>query len=198
MTLAASSGWPADGFEVTRSTTMTQSFGYLALKGSFNKALAERTTLTAGTPPVDDDYDVGFSNQKVALMFGGNHGLAADTAPRLADTDGYQWWVSACDINANQWVSSAMQEDSAADSDTYCHRVNGRALRFCNADTGVQFMDAIGSFSGTNLRLAYQAVNATARGYGALVLGWDAEPTGPAFPLPGRAHRGLVMRGGRR
>ena len=179
LTLAASSGWPADGFEVTRSTTMQQSFGYLALKGSFNKALSELATNTTPGPPQTSDFAVGFSNQKVAICFGGNHGLTADTAPRAADTDGYEWWIGACDHLGNQGYVGASNEDSAIDSDTYSNATTGRTLRMTNADDGTTLTEADGSFTGSNFRLTYQTINATARGFGAVVFGWDVDPIMP-------------------
>lgn len=163
VSLAASSGWPTDGFELTLTNSPAATIDYcgLALRGTFNAAISARNTRTATG---DDDYDVGFVPEG-AFCWGGS--LPSGATPNTTHASLIQWWVSAFD-GTNQRYKGLWIDDNQPTSNTAMQQRSDTTVAVYTPDI---LLEADASFTGTIFRLNYSDIDATAREYNVLVLG---------------------------
>jgi len=172
--LSAKANWPTDGFRLLWDdiSSAGNRVHYLALKGTFQKALGVNTALTSGST---QDNACGFA-PKLGMIFGGN--LPADTAIDATDADLGAWGIGACDGTNEGWAWVS-QDDAKATSFAKRRFNQSKVVVMGTPVTPAVASQADGTFSGNNLRLTWTTLDSVAREYVWLALG-DA-PAAPSF-----------------
>lgn len=184
LALAATGSWPTDGFRLTKTTAPAAAlrFGYLALKGDFTKVIGSGLAVTAGSPPVNQDLAIS-QTPRGAVFFHNN--IAANTVLDSSHADLGMFGLGAIDGTHEAWYGVG-QDDGDTTSDTHIHHSESKAIKMfiANNSSGAIQSSADGSFSGNNVRLAWDDIDTVEREYRYLLLGDAAGGGGGATDPP--------------
>jgi hypothetical protein len=179
--LAATSGWPTDGYELTWDNTGSSSdvFYWLALKGTFQSKIGQTTCPTTATT---QDNACGFA-PTAGVFWGGC--LPAGTTVDGTHADLGQQWFGAWD-GTNEGGALCLDDDNNANTRARVRQSTSKALVMATqaGTTQTLIADADASASGDNLRLTFTTAPAVGRAYlwmglaGAAGGGTTYQPTG--------------------
>jgi hypothetical protein len=169
--LAAKASWPTDGFRLSYADQAAIGVYTisLALKGTFQAAVGEDVTLTAGTT---DDIATSFA-PKGAILWGGTGG---QTTAITTNGESEGQWMGASDLT-NEGSAGHLDNDEAtsAQAGQWHNTTKALEMRTASGTTGgapVADAAADASASGNNLRLTYTTLSVTtARAFGYVILG---------------------------
>lgn len=168
-TMAATSGWPTDGFEVSKTASPGSQADavYLALKGSgLQVAIGSFNTLTSNG---DQDISLGFT--PTAVLFRSN-GIPANASVDTTHAALGCWMFGAIAENAQGCVhmreddNNANQRVRSRHDETNCISIFDQA-----GTTGTAAVEATGALETNNIGLTYTTTSATAREIQYLALG---------------------------
>lgn len=168
--LSAKASWPTDGFQVNKLTAPGSNgrIGYLALKGSFSAAVGSGLAPITGTPPVNQDLALG-QTPRGAVFF--HNAIPANTALDNTAADLGVFGLGVMDGTREGWVGVG-QDDANTASVAHRHHSESKTVKmFTPSAAGTLASEADGSFSGTNVRLAWNDIDTVEREYRYLLLG---------------------------
>lgn len=172
--------WPTDGFRMLYDAIPGFAFigHYLALKTTAQIVTGASDAPIVGTPPVDQDDDVGFP-PKLAFLFGWN--LAATTATQPANADTFAFGIGAYDGTQEAWCGIS-EDDGVGTMDANRQQSTAKIIQNYGP-TAVLQSEADGAFSGNIFRRSWNDIDTVAREHQWLVMG-DAPVAPPADAPP--------------
>lgn len=186
--------WPIDGFRTLYNAAVPSGQGgtqkFLAIKTTAQIATGVGDAPTSGTPPVIQDYNVGFT-PKLGLVLHWNLLASGSRQDAIADQCGLG--IGAYDGTQEAWAGFT-EDDAATTMDANNQQSTNKIIRNYNQAAALQ-SEADGAFSGNIFRFSWNDIDTSPRQYQWLVIG-NAAPAavGPPKPPVSRRLRHLLPR----
>ncbi len=191
--LAAESGWPTDGYEITKNTWTWTGDGFhgLALKFSGDVTVTTGQT-TARTTTGDTDLAVGSSTPKGLVL--AHVRTATDATIDSTSTDAALFGIGMVDGSGNErWIGLA-DDDGSANSVTSSNQTDSKAIQLYLPSSEALDAEADGTVSGSNFRLSWTDAAPSAFLYNYIAFGVTTAATPDRIQQPIVVPNVAVMR----